>query len=65
MRITINGICQTIPDGSNITVMIDILGVKKPYAVSVNRQIIPRSNHQQHTLKTDDQIEIVQAVGGG
>ena len=35
------------------------------YAVEVNYEIIPRSEHDAYALKADDQVEIVQAIGGG
>jgi sulfur carrier protein len=34
-------------------------------AVEVNREIVPRSRHGQHLLEDGDQVEIVQAIGGG
>lgn len=34
-------------------------------AVEVNREIVPRSLHSQHTLHEGDRVEIVQAIGGG
>lgn len=34
-------------------------------AVEVNREIVPRSLHAGHKLHTGDQVEIVQAIGGG
>jgi thiamine biosynthesis protein ThiS len=37
----------------------------KRYAIEVNEQIIPRSEHGIYALKTGDDVEIVQAIGGG
>ena len=37
----------------------------KRVAVELNQQIIPRSQHASTILHTDDQIEIVHAIGGG
>ena len=34
-------------------------------ALEVNREVIPRSRHETHSLKAGDQVEIVQAIGGG
>ncbi|HEY8228824.1 MAG TPA: sulfur carrier protein ThiS [Rhodanobacteraceae bacterium] len=34
-------------------------------AVEVNREIVPRSRHAEHTLHEGDRVEIVQAIGGG
>jgi sulfur carrier protein len=35
------------------------------YAVAINRTVVPRSEHHQIELKDGDEIEVVQAVGGG
>ena len=34
-------------------------------AVEVNRELIPREQHQQYRLSAGDQLEIVTLVGGG
>ncbi len=35
------------------------------YAVEINEELIPRSEHGGHALQADDRVEIVQAIGGG
>jgi sulfur carrier protein len=35
------------------------------YAVAVNRSVIPRSEHEKTLLREGDEVEVVQAVGGG
>jgi sulfur carrier protein len=37
----------------------------KYFAVEVNEQIIPKSNHELFVIKEGDKIEIVTAIGGG
>ena len=37
----------------------------KRVAVEVNREIVPRSQYDAYTLADNDQIEVVQAIGGG
>ena len=34
-------------------------------AVEVNREIVARSRHASHALAEGDQVEIIQAIGGG
>jgi sulfur carrier protein len=34
-------------------------------AIAVNRDIVPRSTFSNHQLSTGDQVEILEAVGGG
>lgn len=35
------------------------------YAIEVNREIIPRSEHAAFALNAGDEVEVVQAIGGG
>jgi sulfur carrier protein len=35
------------------------------FAVEINEQIIPRSQHPRHRLEPDDRVEVVTAIGGG
>lgn len=34
-------------------------------AVEVNREIVPRSRHAELTLRDNDRVEVVRAIGGG
>lgn len=52
--------------GDNLSdLMTDLSLTGRRLAVEVNQQIIPRGEHKQYQLKTNDQIEIVHAIGGG
>jgi len=33
--------------------------------VEVNREIVPKSEHDTHTLREGDTVEVVHAIGGG
>lgn len=35
------------------------------YAIEVNREIVPRSEHTEHRLDEGDRVEVIHAVGGG
>ena len=66
MNISINGEQRTLEDGLNLQQLISILELEnKRLAIEVNQEIIPRSEHASYTLKQDDKVEIVQAIGGG
>ena len=41
------------------------LKIKGPVAVELNRQVYPRTTHQDTVLKSHDVLEIVTIVGGG
>lgn len=65
MQITVNGRPRSLSDGSTVADLIGELRVGGRYAVEVNRQIVPRSEHGRTLLKAGDRVEIVQAIGGG
>ena len=66
MQVTINAEQQTIPDNTNVTALIEILKLQnKRLAVEINQELVPRSTFDSHQIAENDQIEIVQAIGGG
>lgn len=66
MRINVNGEPTEIADGSNMSGLIECLGLTgKRLAIEVNEELVPRSRFDQHRLKSNDQVEIIHAVGGG
>lgn len=66
IRLLINGeqrqLAAPLTIGSLLQ-QLDMAG--KRVAVEVNREIVPRSQHDDYTLTDNDQIEVVQAIGGG
>jgi sulfur carrier protein len=66
MNITLNGQPFELNSGATLNDVIRLLELEgKRYAIEVNEQIIPRSEHNSHVLETGDDVEIVQAIGGG
>ena len=66
MNITLNGENRDIPDGSTVTQLITILDLtNKRLAMEINEEIVPRSTFDDHVIQSDDNIEIVGAIGGG
>lgn len=64
--ITINGEAQTIPPGTTVSTLLSLLEMGgKRVAVAVNRDIVPRTRHAGVELRPGDEIEILEAVGGG
>lgn len=66
MNISLNGEKQTINDGitlSKLAVQLELEG--KRFAIEINEELIPRSQHADHLICEGDEIEIVQAIGGG
>lgn len=66
MTLTVNGEVKSMPDGTTVRALIEALGLAKAAcAAEVNRELIPRKAHDQHTLKPGDTVELVTLVGGG
>lgn len=67
MQIILNGepfVLHSTPP--TVTALVTQLELQqRRIAVEVNREIIPRSAHDQHELQAGDQVEIVHAIGGG
>ena len=65
MQVVINGQDSSINEGNTVADLIENLQLRGKIAVEINRMIIPRSKYSQHIVKEGDEIEIVQAIGGG
>jgi sulfur carrier protein len=66
MEVSVNGKSVTVPAGSTVTMLIRQLSLGGgKIAVELNRDIVPRSHYDALQLKEGDQLEIVQAIGGG
>jgi thiamine biosynthesis protein ThiS len=66
ITIVLNGNNKQVDDNINISKLLESLDLSdKRLAVEVNQQIIARSDFDSFTLRNQDSVEIVQAIGGG
>jgi sulfur carrier protein len=66
MQIYLNGQPHECTSTATVAALLTDAGYAgRRVAVEVNREIVPRSLHAQHTLHEGDRVEIVQAIGGG
>jgi sulfur carrier protein len=66
MQLSVNGVDQEVPAGTSVADLLDTLRVGlEGVAVAVNQTVVPRIDHPDHMLAPRDDIEIIQAVGGG
>jgi sulfur carrier protein len=66
MRIVLNGENRPLDQALTISELLMQMGATgKRVAVEVNQEIVPRSEHANYTLKDNDRVEVVQAIGGG
>lgn len=66
MQIRLNGKVAEFDPPLTLGELVQQLGIaEQRYAIEVNEELVPRSQHASHRLHPDDQVEIVQAIGGG
>jgi sulfur carrier protein len=66
MKLTVNGKEHQAQPGQTVRQLIEDLGLgKAAVAVELNRQVIPRRQHETTTLNEGDVLELVTLVGGG
>lgn len=65
ITVRLNGVNAALPAGATVATVIAQLAVRGRYAVELNGEIVPRSEHGSRTLSAADVIEVVRAIGGG
>jgi len=62
----INGLDRELPSGLTMSALLDQLALAPVrVAVEVNRELLPRRDFSETTIRDGDRIEIVTFVGGG
>ena len=65
MNISINQIPHELPEGATVADALAALQARPPYAVAVNTQFIPATEHPRHPLHAGDRVEVISPVTGG
>ena len=66
MDLTVNGKQQRLEGGDTLSALLQQLAITDGrFAVEVNGEIVPKSQHQGYVLQDNDAVEIVRAIGGG
>ena len=66
ISITLNGAPHQVPPGQTLDQLIAALSLEnQALALAVNRNVVPRKAWPGQVLQTQDQVEIVRAIGGG
>lgn len=66
MKIIVNGQGTEVPDGTTVRALIESLGLGRgACAAEVNKDLVPRREHETRQLRDGDSVEIVSLVGGG
>lgn len=66
MQIVLNGEPREVASDATLNDLIAVMALPaRRFAVEVNEELVPRSEHAEHALREGDRIEVVQAIGGG
>ena len=66
MEINLNGQIREVNEALTLAELIESLELSgKRLAIEVNEDLVTRSLFETHQLQPNDQVEIVQAIGGG
>jgi len=64
--LTVNGESLELDASATVVHLTNSMELQgKRFAVEVNGEIIPASQHASHALSSGDKVEIVGAIGGG
>ena len=65
-KIQLNGVSYEINNGINLNELLNKLKIQKnKVAIEVNGEIVEKNKYPNLILNKDDQVEIVQFIGGG
>lgn len=66
MKIMLNGQEKSFKTPLTVSALLQDMGLgERRVAVEVNREIVPRSQHEGFQLHDNDRVEVVFAIGGG
>jgi sulfur carrier protein len=66
MKIMLNGQEKSFKAPLTVSALLQDMGLgERRVAVEVNRDIVPRSQHEGFQLQDNDRVEVVFAIGGG
>ncbi|MBO1924959.1 sulfur carrier protein ThiS [Thiomicrorhabdus sp. 6S3-12] len=65
MKIEINGQVMVLEQAQTLQMALSLFGARMPYAVMLNEEFIPNSEHEHRVLHAGDKVEVVTAIQGG
>jgi len=66
VHLRVNGAPHAVSSDCTLAELLDVLGIERGrIAIAVNHNVVPRSAYANHQLAGGDQVEILEAVGGG
>ena len=65
MRVIVNQQVRELAPASKVSDLLAAIDAQPPFAVAVNLQFVPKSQHTEFVLKENDSVEIISPVTGG
>jgi len=65
VQVIVNGTEQELTADCSLAALLLLLEVRGRFAVEIDGELVPRSQHAQRRLQSGERVEIVQAIGGG
>ena len=66
MNVVLNGEPSELAAGTTLADLLQSIDLgQRRFAVEINEELVPRSEHADRVLQAGDRVEIVQAIGGG
>lgn len=66
IEIELNGAPHRIDGDAHVQALVEALALtQQSLAVAVNREVVPRAQWGRRTLKANDRVDVVRAIGGG
>jgi len=65
MRVIVNQVEYELPLQSMISDVLSLIDARPPYAVAVNLNFVPKTQHSEFLLNENDQVEVITPVTGG
>ena len=65
MRVLVNQNPHELAPASKVSDLLALIDANPPYAVAVNLQFLPKSQHADYVLQENDAVEIISPVTGG
>ena len=65
MRVIVNQVEYELPSQSMISDVLSLINARPPYAVAVNLNFVPKTQHGDFLLNENDQVEVIAPVTGG
>ncbi len=66
MKIRLNGEEREVDDGWSVAALLESMDLRRDgIAVAVDKQVVPRGDHERTALREGADVEVIRAVGGG